>query len=312
MRVLVLGAGVIGSVYAGKLREAGHDVVLLARGQRLLDLRESGLILERADTSGQLRQPVEVVSDVEGQAPFDLVMVPVRSDQLAGVLPILTDMDDASDVLFFGNYPGRQDALLDALGSRVMLGFPAVGGTRVGPIVRYTPISQQRTMLGEPSGPATDRVRRLAETLRAATFPTSISARMNAWLLGHAAFIAPIGCALELADGDAGRLAEDRSLLRLMVRATRQGFHALDAEGVVEIPSNLRALYLRLPAFVAVTYWRRVLSGPRGELWFAAHTRAAPEEMAELALSLRAAVERTGRPAPDLRHLLETAYPHQT
>ena len=312
MRVLVVGAGVIGSVYAGQLLEAGHDVVLLARGQRLLDLRESGLILQRADTSEQWRRPVEAVSVVADQALFDTVLVSVRCDQLAGVLPILAGMDDASDVVFFGNYPGRQDELLDALGSRVMLGFPAVGGTREGPVVRYVPISQQRTMLGEPNGPATDRVQQLAGTLSAAGFPTSTSARMSAWLLGHAAFIAPIGCALALADVDAGRLAQDRSLLRLMVRATRQGFQALDAAGVVEIPNNLRALYLRLPAIFAVTYWKKVLSSPRGELWFAAHTRAAPEEMAELARSLRAAVERTSRPAPDLRRLIETAYPIQT
>ena len=312
MRVLVAGAGVIGSVYAGKLLEAGHDVVLFARGQRLLDLREFGLVLERADTNEQWRRPVEAVSEMAGQAPFDLVMVPVRSDQLAGVLPILTDMDDASDVLFFGNYPGRQDELLDAVGSRVILGFPAVGGTREGPIVRYVPISQQRTMLGEPNGPVTDRVRRLADMLSAAGFPTSTSTRMNAWLLGHSAFIAPIGCALQLADVDAGRLAKDRSLLRLMVRATRQGFQALDAAGVVEIPTNLRALYLRLPAMFAVTYWKRVMSSPRGELWFAAHTRAAPEEMAALAVSLRAAVHSTGRPAPDLLRLIETAHPNQT
>jgi ketopantoate reductase len=29
MRILVLGAGVIGSVYAGRLLEAGHEVVLM-------------------------------------------------------------------------------------------------------------------------------------------------------------------------------------------------------------------------------------------------------------------------------------------
>ena len=32
MRILVLGAGVIGSVCAGTLLQAGHHVVLLARG----------------------------------------------------------------------------------------------------------------------------------------------------------------------------------------------------------------------------------------------------------------------------------------
>jgi len=44
LRILVLGAGVIGSVYAGKLLQAGHEVVLLARGPRLSDLRNNGLV----------------------------------------------------------------------------------------------------------------------------------------------------------------------------------------------------------------------------------------------------------------------------
>jgi ketopantoate reductase len=33
MRILVLGAGVIGSVYAGKLLQAGHHVVLPPMGR---------------------------------------------------------------------------------------------------------------------------------------------------------------------------------------------------------------------------------------------------------------------------------------
>ena len=41
----MLGAGVIGSIYAGRLLEAGHEVVLLARGARLADLQAHGLIL---------------------------------------------------------------------------------------------------------------------------------------------------------------------------------------------------------------------------------------------------------------------------
>ena len=45
LRVLVLGAGVIGSVYAGKLLQAGHEVVVLARGHRLSDLQAHGLVL---------------------------------------------------------------------------------------------------------------------------------------------------------------------------------------------------------------------------------------------------------------------------
>ena len=49
MRIVVVGSGVIGSIYGGRLARSGHDVTLLARGQRLADLRAHGLVLEDAD-----------------------------------------------------------------------------------------------------------------------------------------------------------------------------------------------------------------------------------------------------------------------
>jgi ketopantoate reductase len=50
-RVLVLGAGVIGSAHAGRLLQAEHHPVMLARGQRLADLRARGLVLEDAQSN---------------------------------------------------------------------------------------------------------------------------------------------------------------------------------------------------------------------------------------------------------------------
>jgi len=47
-KVLVIGAGVIGSFNAARLKDGGKDVTLLARGQRLEDLREHGVVLEDA------------------------------------------------------------------------------------------------------------------------------------------------------------------------------------------------------------------------------------------------------------------------
>src|ERR1700685_2385339 len=48
MKLVVVGPGVIGSIYAGRLAQSGHEVTLLARGQRLADLRAHGLVLEDA------------------------------------------------------------------------------------------------------------------------------------------------------------------------------------------------------------------------------------------------------------------------
>ena len=113
----------------------------------------------------------------------------------------------------------------------------------------------------------------------------------------------PIAFALYRVGVDPARLAADPASMRLMVLATRQAFTALRATGNDEIPTNLRILY-RLPTRVVTGYWRRVLNSPRGELWFGAHSRAAPEEMRDLADQLQEALLHTGHPTPDLKRLL--------
>lgn len=301
MRILVVGAGVIGSVYAGYLLRAGHDVTLLARGRRLADLTDSGLVLENAEAGQREVLPVTAVDTPAPDARYELVLVAVRAEQLPGTLPLLVGIPDGPDVLFFGNTAGQSGQLCDTLGPRAFFGFPAVGGVRDGQAIRYVLISQQQTMLGEAAGTVSDRVQQLHEVLQGAGFPTTITTDISGWLLGHAAFIVPIAFALYRVDTDPGRLATDRTALRTMVRATRQAFRALS--GTADVPANLRILY-RLPTTVVAGYWRRVMAGPRGELWFAAHSRAAPDEMHSMATELQTAIKRTGHPAPDLDALL--------
>jgi 2-dehydropantoate 2-reductase len=301
MRILVLGAGVIGSVYAGKLLQAGHEVVLLARGPRLVDLQTHGLILQDAQSGDRSVLPVPVSEAVGGH--FDLVLVPVRAEQFVSTVPLLTEMTDGSDVLFFGNTASRQAELSAALGDRAVFGFPAAAGSLAGSVVRYVLISQQKTMLGEPDGTSSPRVRLLRSLLIDAGFPTLTSAHIEDWLMAHAAFVVPIAFALYRVGVDPAKLAADPVSMRLMVLATRQAFTALRASGNDQIPRNLRILY-GLPTRVVTGYWRRVLNSPRGELWFGAHSRAAPEEMRNLADQLQQAMRHTGHPTPDLSRLL--------
>src|SRR5579884_4111078 len=87
MKVLVVGAGVLGSVYAAKLRQAGHDVAILARGQRAAELRTYGIVLEDATSGRQTATRVEVTGRLGPEDAYDLVMILVRKDQLASILP---------------------------------------------------------------------------------------------------------------------------------------------------------------------------------------------------------------------------------
>jgi len=207
--------------------------------------------------------------------------------------------DPSSDVLFYGNTADRSRPLIGAFGQRVLFGFPAVGGTPDGPVIKYVLIRQQRITLDKPGEAISARVQRLRGVFRGTGFSTVITANIDGWL-GHAAFTVPIAFAMYRDGTDAARLARDPDTLRLLVPATRQAFQALHAAGAAEIPANLNLLYRRMPEAFAVRYLRRVPAGLRGELWFAAHGRAAPEESTTLGQDLLDAMHLTGRPASAL------------
>ena len=232
---------------------------------------------------------------------YELALVRVRSEQLAGALTVLLALGGRPDVLFFGNTAGRQTEMVGALGERALFGFPAAGGGQDGPLTKYVLIRQQKTMLCEVSGESTPRVRQMQRMFAGAGFATKISANIDGWMFGHTAFVVPIGFALYRLDGNPTAMASDPRTLRLMVRATREAFETLDD---LELPANLRILYLRMPTAFGVRYSRRILASPRGELWFGAHPRAAPNEMGALAHELRTAVRRAGRPTPYLDTLV--------
>ena len=186
-------------------------------------------------------------------------------------------------MLLFGITAGLTQELTSALGSRALVGFPAASGVCNGGVVRYVLIRQQKTMLAEADGSITSCIRGLAAVLACAGFPTAVSRDAEGWLIAHAAFVAPIAFALYRAGVDPNRLASDTSTLRPMVRATRQAFQALQACGNSQIPRDLRALFLYAPERLAVrdtcgASWHRTTV----QLWFAGHTRAAPQEMTSL------------------------------
>jgi ketopantoate reductase len=46
VKIMILGAGVQGTLYAVRLARAGHDVTLIARGARAAELHAQGAVIE--------------------------------------------------------------------------------------------------------------------------------------------------------------------------------------------------------------------------------------------------------------------------
>jgi hypothetical protein len=85
-KVLIVGAGTIGSVYGARMARADVDMTILDQGARLEQIKRDGLAIEDAATRRRLRADVAIIDDLVGGAGYDLAIVPVRKTQAAAAL----------------------------------------------------------------------------------------------------------------------------------------------------------------------------------------------------------------------------------
>jgi 2-dehydropantoate 2-reductase len=304
VKILVYGAGVVGTLYAARLQDGGNCVTVVARRQRLADIRRYGLELEDIVGHGQSTTQVDTTERLGPNDQYDIALIAVRHDQLASVVPELTANYRIPTFIFMLNNPTGSSVLGQALGrDRVLLGFPGAGGTRDGHLVRYTMIAQQPTTLGELDGQRTARLRKLVETFRQCGFPTTTSRDMDAWLKAHAFFVTAVSGAIYIAGGDCHRLSEDKATVALMAKGVREGYSAVRALGLSVAPFALRVLFTWLPPAFAIYYWRHFFASKMADYVFGRHARTASREMRELASDCRSLLEKSSIEAPALRQL---------
>jgi 2-dehydropantoate 2-reductase len=90
LRILIYGAGAIGSDLGGMLCQAGADVTLLARGDNLAALQRQGLRVHRPGQGVQI-VPVRAVDASQAGHMYDLVVVTLKAMQLEPVAQDLVD-----------------------------------------------------------------------------------------------------------------------------------------------------------------------------------------------------------------------------
>lgn len=312
MRVLVFGAGVLGSLYAARLQRTGQDVTLLARGERLRQLRERGVVLQDARSGRRSTTHVPTIERLEPDDAYDAILVLVRKPQLAAVLPTLRANRATPTVVVMVSSAEGPALLADAIGrDRLVLGFAGAGGTLTDGVVTYqlVPARLQPTVLGELDGSITPRLRALRDALRGAGFPVAVQRDMDAWLKTHEVWIGAVANAIYAADGDADRLGRTRDAVVLMLRAIREGLDALEAMGTPITPRRLRALR-HLPEPLAVPLLQRLLPTRPVEVMAVRHANAArDDEMRQLADEVRKLLAASPIPTPTVSELFRHVDP---
>jgi 2-dehydropantoate 2-reductase len=308
-RILVYGAGPLGSLFAARLQQGGNDVSILARGQRLADLREQGIELVDVLTQEETTTRVKVVEELAPDDAYDLVLVIMRKNHALQILPVLAANQHTPNVLFLMNNAAGPGALVEALGQeRVLIGFPNSAGYRDGHTVHcLTGSEDDRAYVpfGEVDGRITARTRQVARILESAPgFGARIRTDMDTWHKYHVALLFPtLAPALRAAGVDNYRLARTRDLVVLTIRAMREAFRVLHSLGLPVTPPKFKVIEW-LPEPLLVLLLQRLLANPLMETALIKHAEAARSEVEHLIGEFMGLARTTRVPTPTIDRLL--------
>jgi 2-dehydropantoate 2-reductase len=161
----------MGSVYAGLLAAAGNDVWAIDPWEEhVAAIRDSGLRVEGA--SGDRTVHVGATSDPADVGEVELVVIATKAMHVRaaaeGAHPLL---GKDTVVLSIQNGLGSPEVVADALGSdRVLVGIAGGFGASVVEPGHVHHHGMEVVRVGEPGGPVSPRVERIAEVWRAAGF----------------------------------------------------------------------------------------------------------------------------------------------
>lgn len=277
MRILIYGAGVIGSTYAVYLSRSGCEVTVLARGLRLEALCQKGLLYR----NGKAVQKAEVrfMEQLPSDDRYDYVFLTVRAGQVRHALEQLKDNISPTIVTMVNSLEDYSE-WEDICGKgRILPAFPGAGGSIWDGILDagLTPRLIQPTTFAEIDGSRTERIDTLKKTLCCAGIPCQIVPDMHAWQICHLAMVVPLADAYYMVN-DPKLVHRDKRVMRKTAQALHENFVQLKNRGNTISPPKLN-LFRLCPVGLIVRILPYVYNSAFGDRFMYQHAMKAKEEM---------------------------------
>lgn len=275
MKILVYGAGVLGSYLAHTLIQAGNEVFMLARGERYKQLEQDGLAIQHYFQRKKTVDRVSVVQVLEPSDYYDIIFVVMQYHQFQSVLPVLA-ANISENIVLVGNN-AEAEVMRDFLTSNsktkknVAFGFQTSAGMRTDTGMVISIHGGGNAMVGEIGD--TMEIFPIIKKAFGKKYKVTYQKNMDAWLKSHYVMILPMNSTYYLWNNDFDKMAKDKRALRRMIAATEEGFQVLEKSGYPIIPSvqaKLFSQYKNIYYFIMKIYHKlpmsRVVQGQFNEM----------------------------------------------
>lgn len=238
MRVLIAGAGALGSVFGGFLRRAGAAVTLLGRGAHLEAIARDGLRLDGLWGAHRVDGFICATDAATLRGAFDVILLPVKAPDTAAVAAAVAPRLAPDGVaISLQNGLGNVEQLEAAVGAGRALGARVIfGATRPAPGCARVTVFADPTAIGALAAgvhPARDAAARTwAARLDAAGVPAVYTDRLPALLWAKVFYNAALNPLGALRGVHYGALSEDAAARATMDAVIDEAFAVARAEGV--------------------------------------------------------------------------------
>ena len=280
MRLLIYGAGVIGSLYAVLFKEAGYDTTIYARGHRLDILQNQGLLYKKNNKIKKI--DIIVLDQLNDDDMYDFIFLTVRENQLYQAL-IELKSNKSKTIITMVNSLDNYEIWENIVGKgRIMPAFPGAGGTITNGTLdaSLTPRFIQPTTFSEISGKKTKRAEQLSQIFKHAHIPFQQVNDMHIWQLCHIGMVVPLADAYYQTEHPES-VGQDKVIMKKTARELKDNFKILYDNLHTLSPYKMN-IFRILPMPILTYILSQTHKSRFGYTFMYQHAMKAPDEMREL------------------------------
>ena len=232
MKIAVVGAGAMGSLFGGLLAASGENVTLVDVWREHVEaINDKGLRIE--GTNGGCVITVKATSDPSSVGPVDLIILFVKSyDTLKATMDALPMVHEDTVFLSLQNGLGNIEKISEAAGNdKVIPGTTAHGCTLKSP-GEIVHAGSGPTIIGEPDGREMERINDIRDSLVRAGIETEISQNITGALWSKVLVNVGINPLTAINGIRNGELLDDPEIKETMRQAIEEAINVADALGI--------------------------------------------------------------------------------
>lgn len=236
MKIVMLGAGALGSTIGGTLAIGGNDVHFVDMWQEHVDLiNKDGLHMTNEKEDWYVRVDARTTADTIGEA--DLVIVLVKSfatKQAVEQLKQTNVIGKNTLVMSLQNGLGNEETIASVIGSEnVISGKTYVGGRLIQAGYISAGVQGKWTYIGELNGEITDRIQTVCNVFNDAGLLCEVSDNIKGLIWDKLLINVAAGALCGITRLPYGPLYEEDYIKDVAVAAIQEGIQVAKAAGVV-------------------------------------------------------------------------------